>query len=282
MSLQSGFTCETSVTLTCPDARKIVIIEVTYSSECPSLNEEKEGGTMYAPSHCIGYNRDHVTGQCNGKQTCTVDHNLQQRPKFLVGKQANCEFTGQSINIDYSCIPGKFEGKKKKSFYMRIYLDFYSSQLPRVDICSLQSLHGLTEGFIHTPNYPNNYPNSRTCSKTVPSPDADHRYDLIPSSSFQFHGISFRLKIYVIDFDIEGLSAVRWIGLRRINDWLQINNNGEKLFGTRPAYTLLFDDVIEAPLVFKSDFANSKRPYNGFLLYFIGNRKTYVEVLIKV
>jgi hypothetical protein len=56
----------------------------------------------------------------------------------------------------------------------------------------------------------------------------------------------------------------------RINDWLEINKNNEKLYGTRPPFTLLFDDVIEASLAFKSDFANSKRSYNGFLLYFIG------------
>ena len=78
--------------------------------------------------------------------------------------------------------------RKRKSFYGG-YLDFFSSQLPRVDICSLQSLHGLTEGFIHTPNYPNNYPNSRTCSKTVPSPDAGHRYDPFHPhfNSIKFH-----------------------------------------------------------------------------------------------
>jgi hypothetical protein len=234
-SLQSGFTCETSVTLKCPDATKLIILEVTYSSECPNLNEEKNGGAQYAPSRCIGYNRERASSLCNGKQTCTVDNNLPQRPAFVVGKQSNCVFTGQSMNIDYSCIP-----------------DFYSSKLPRIDICSLQSLNGLTEGFIHTPNYPSNYPNSRTCSKTVPSPDAEHR-----------------LKIYALDFDIEGLSVLRWLGITRINDWLQINNSGEKMFGTRPSYTLLFDDVIEASLMFKSDFANTKRPYNGFLLYFI-------------
>jgi hypothetical protein len=44
------------------------------------------------------------------------------------------------------------------------------------------------------------------------------------------------------------------------------------MYGTRSAYSLLFDDVIEASLMFKSDFANTKRPYNGFLLYFIGNK----------
>lgn len=66
------------------------------------------------------------------------------------------------------------------------------------------------------------------------------------------------------------MSALRFFGIKRINDWFQINNSGDRMYGTRPAYTLLFDDVIEASLVFKSDFANSKRPYKGFLLYFIG------------
>jgi len=93
-SLQSGFTCETSVTLTCPDATKLVILEVTYSSECPSLTEEKDGGAIYAPSRCIGYYRERASNLCNGQQTCIIDNNLQQRPSFLVGKQANCAFTG--------------------------------------------------------------------------------------------------------------------------------------------------------------------------------------------
>ncbi|CAF0895416.1 unnamed protein product [Adineta steineri] len=234
-SLQTGFTCETSVTLTCPEATKLIILEVAYSSECPSFHDEKDGTSIYAPSRCIGYYRERANSLCNGQQNCTIDNNLGQRPSFFIGKQANCAFKGQSINIDYSCIP-----------------DFYSSKLPRIDICSLQSLHGVTEGFIHTPNYPSGYPNNRACSKTVPSPDDGHR-----------------LKVYALDFDIEGLSVLRLLGVKRVNDWLQINNSGEKMFGTRPAYTLLFDDIIEASLMFKSDFANTKRPYNGFLLYFI-------------
>jgi hypothetical protein len=113
-SLQSGFTCETSVILKCPDQTKIVILEVTYSSECPTIDEENNGGSMYAPSRCIGYYRERASNLCNGQQTCTIDNNLQQRPSFLVGKQANCAFTGQSINIDYSCVPGKYKTEKKK------------------------------------------------------------------------------------------------------------------------------------------------------------------------
>ena len=107
-SLQSGYTCETSVTLTCPENTKLVILEVTYSSECPNLNDEKDGGALFAPSRCLGFSRDRAAALCNGQRTCTIDHNLAQRPSFLVGKQANCEFIGQSINVDYSCVPGRF------------------------------------------------------------------------------------------------------------------------------------------------------------------------------
>lgn len=105
-SLQTGYTCETSVTLTCPPSRKIVILEVTYSSECPSKDDEINGTAIYAPSRCIGYYRERASTQCNGKDSCIIDNNLDQRPAFLMGKQANCVFKGQSINIEYSCIPG--------------------------------------------------------------------------------------------------------------------------------------------------------------------------------
>jgi hypothetical protein len=56
-----------------------------------------------------------------------------------------------------------------------MFLDFYSSKLPRIDICSLQSVDDLKEGFIHTPNYPDGYPNSLTCTKKIPAPDSGHR-----------------------------------------------------------------------------------------------------------
>jgi len=205
---------------------------VTYSSEC---NDELNGNSIYAPSYCIGYYRERTSSQCNGKEICVIDNSLEQRPSFLIGKQANCAFKGQSINIEYSCIP-----------------DFYSNELPSIDICSLETLDNIKEGFIHSPNYPNNYPNSLTCSKTIPAPATRNR-----------------LKIYVLDFDIESIRVTRLTSVTQINDWLEINNNGEKLYGIRSPFTLLFDDVIEASLTFKSDLTNTKRPYHGFLLYFI-------------
>ena len=105
-SLQSGYTCETSVTLTCPEATKLLIIEVSYSSECPTIDQINEGGALYSPSHCLGYDRERTASLCNGKRTCTIDHSLALRPQFNVGKQANCAFKGQSINVEYSCVPG--------------------------------------------------------------------------------------------------------------------------------------------------------------------------------
>ena len=68
---------------------------------------------------------------------------------------------------------------------------------------------------------------------------------------------------------MESIRLVRVTGLTQINDWLEINQNGEKFYGTRPPFSLLFDDVIEASLTFTSDSSNSKREYHGFLLYFI-------------
>ncbi|CAF1022992.1 unnamed protein product [Adineta ricciae] len=234
-SLQTGYTCETSVTLKCPSARKLVILEATYSSECPSVSEELNGTSIYPPTRCIGYYRERISTQCNGNEICTINNDLEQRPAFMVGKEANCNFKGQSINIEYSCVP-----------------DFYSSKLPRIDICSLQSAEDLKEGFLHTPNYPAGYPNDLSCTKKIPEPESGHR-----------------LKIYAVNFDVESATFGRSFNGIKLNDWLEINDNGEKLYGARDPFTLLFDDVIEASLQFKSNSANPKRAYDGFLLYFI-------------
>ncbi len=103
-ALQSNYTCEPSVKLTCPKSSIIVILEVTYSSEC---SKESNGLSVYPPSRCIGYYRERISTQCNGKDTCIIDNSPEQRPSFFMGKQANCAFKGQSVNIEYSCIPGK-------------------------------------------------------------------------------------------------------------------------------------------------------------------------------
>ena len=81
-----------------------------------------------------------------------------------------------------------------------------------------------------------------------------------------------RLKIYAVNFDVESATFGRSYNGLKLNDWLEINDNGEKLYGAREPFTLLFDDVIEASLQFKSNSANPKRAYEGFLIYFISKR----------
>ena len=90
------------------------------------------------------------------------------------------------------------------------------------------------------------------------------------------------MKIYALDFDVESVTVTRPMNTVNLNDWLEINNNEEKLYGTRVPYTLLFDDVIEASLEFKSNLANTKRPYHGFLLYFIGKIIQLVLCLVSI
>jgi hypothetical protein len=60
-------------------------------------------------------------------------------------------------------------------FLKKFILDFYENKLPNIDICSLETIENIKEGFIHSPNYPNDYPNSVTCSKTIPTPETKNR-----------------------------------------------------------------------------------------------------------
>lgn len=114
-ALQSGYTCQPTVKLTCPESKFIVILEVTYSTEC---NDESNDISIYAPSRCVGYYRERISSQCNGQEQCLVDNSAAQQPSFLMGKQANCAFKGQSVNIEYSCVPGKSKTQMKNDNYV--------------------------------------------------------------------------------------------------------------------------------------------------------------------
>jgi hypothetical protein len=89
------------VTLTCPKSRIVIILEVTYPSE---YSDEFNSASVYAPFRCIDDYHERTSTQCNGKEICFINNRLDQRPSFLIGKQANCTFQGQSINTEYSCM----------------------------------------------------------------------------------------------------------------------------------------------------------------------------------
>lgn len=157
--------------LTCPESKFIVILEVTYSTDC---TDQSNGTSAYAPSRCVGYYRERISSQCNGQEQCLVDNSGTQRPSFLNGKQANCAFKGQSVNIEYSCVPGKSKTATNERIEL-FSLDFYAKELPSIDICSTSKLDDIKEGFIHSPNYPKGYPNNLTCAKSIPTPETKHR-----------------------------------------------------------------------------------------------------------
>lgn len=58
---------------------------------------------------------------------------------------------------------------------MHFYLDFYQEKLPVINICSNGTFDGVKEGFVHSPNYPNEYPKNVNCTKIIPTPESKHR-----------------------------------------------------------------------------------------------------------
>lgn len=79
------------------------------------------------------------------------------------------------------------------------------------------------------------------------------------------------LKIYAIRLNTKSVISLSSKGPKRLDDWLEINNNGEKITSlARQSYSLLYDDVIDVNLKFKTESITSKQDVIGFLLYFIG------------
>ena len=150
-ALQTGYTCESFVKLTCPQSKKLVILEVSYSTACTNQSSD------YAPSRCIARHREPISSKCNGLETCSIDNRPSKNPSFNVNLDANCAFQGQSINIEYSCI------------------QHAQNDLPSIDICSSKTIGQIREGFIHSPNYPNDYGMNLDCSKTISVPEIGHR-----------------------------------------------------------------------------------------------------------
>jgi len=198
---------------------------VIYAAECPRDDEKINGTSIYAPSRCIGYLSESIREQCQGEETCQIDHSVDHRPQFLKNQseKSNCDFKGESVNIEYSCIP-----------------DFHSSKLPRIDLCSLHRLDEISEGFIHSPFYPEPFVELRNCSKTIPTPEINHR-----------------LKIFAVDLDL------------KTSNWLEFNSNGNRLKTIRNPFTLIYDDIIEASIELKSSMKTKDSNPKKFLLYFI-------------
>lgn len=135
--------------------------------------------------------------------------------------------------------------------------DFYSSKLPRIDLCSLHRLDEISEGFIHSPFYPESFVELRNCTKTIPTPEINHRLvkkDFVLFDEFLF----FSLKIFAVDLDL------------KTSNWLEFNSNGNRLKTIQNPFTLIYDDIIEASIELKSSTKTKDSNPKKFLLYFIG------------
>ena len=101
-SLQTGFICNRTINLSCPTNSFLIILDVVHSPKCPSWDERE-----YAASSCIAYEQAEVSDNCNGKETCLIDYESSKRPSFLRGEKSSCDFKGESINIEYQCVPSE-------------------------------------------------------------------------------------------------------------------------------------------------------------------------------
>jgi hypothetical protein len=81
--------------------------------------------------------------------------------------------------------------------------------------------------------------------------------------------VRLRLHIFAIDFDLIGFRARNQSSMKYNNDWLEINNDGNRLKYIDQIFTRLFNDVIDASLDLKTSTVNEKPLPKRFLLYFI-------------
>jgi hypothetical protein len=184
---------------------------------------------------CIGINTNKVSVHltCNGKQDCNVDISRAQNSFGHHG--TNCDFESNQENIHYMCIPTEMR-YPYKSF----------------DICDRngpEKILGITEGFIHSPKYPNYYGNSRNCLINIGVPNGK------------------RLVISQVTFNMEGNSIFD----KSPNDYIRIESNGP-LTGMYYAPSIVYDsaDRSNVQIRFKSDWITTtilSKP-KGFLLYY--------------
>lgn len=134
------------VELKCNPNEIIIIQSVTKTNTLSCIDSFESHN-----SHCSTYHDDDIKTQCEGKSNCNFTLNTQQHYPGFYG--SNCNFKSNRAQINYVCIPVDFENSKFK-----------------YDVCNSVfaiSNSRTNQGFIHSPNYPNYYGNSRKCKMMV-------------------------------------------------------------------------------------------------------------------
>lgn len=230
----SDYHCANSyVSLQCSQDHVIFVTSsehVYRSGQC--YDDEVDYETGPSQSHCIGYDEtcDYYKSRCNGLQDCHVKVEKRQHQKGVFG--GNCNFESNIAKVFYSCVPKEMNDK-----------------IPSFDIChdSPRDLSELNEAFIHSPNYPYYYQNSKDCQINIRTRQQ-------------------RLVIYMLRLNMEG----KGLFSRQPNDFLQIQG-GEKLHGKEVPPQIVYNGTErKVVLHFETDWGTSTYldfP-KGFLLYF--------------
>jgi hypothetical protein len=136
-------------------------------------------------------------------------------------------------------------------------MDENNLQIPKFDICheSPRDISELHEGFIHSPNYPYYYQNSKDCTVNIMTKNQ-------------------RLVIFMLRLNMEG----KGFFTREPNDFLQVQN-GHKYHGKEVPPVVVYNGTEEKVRInFQTDWGTSTYldfP-KGFLLYF--HRKFFLFV----
>ena len=147
---------------------------------------------------------------------------------------------------------------KKLNLQNNILLNFkeeLDKEIAAFDIChdSPRDIFELNEGFIHSPNYPYYYQNSKKCQINIRTRQQ-------------------RLVIYMLKLNMEGKGMFS----RKPNDFLQVQG-GEKFHGKNlPAQVIYNGTERRVELNFETDWGTSTYldfP-KGFLLYF---KRKYID-----
>lgn len=138
-------------------------------------------------------------------------------------------------------------------------MDENNLQIPKFDICheSPRDISELHEGFIHSPNYPYYYQNSKDCTVNIMTKNQ-------------------RLVIFMLRLNMEG----KGFFTREPNDFLQVQN-GHKYHGKEVPPVVVYNGTEEKVRInFQTDWGTSTYldfP-KGFLLYF--HRKFFVCIFL--
>ena len=171
---------------------------------------------------------EYYKSECNGKQECRI-RVIKNSHQF--GVFGNCDFESKFVNVLYTCVPNEFD--KIASF----------------DICheSPRVIFELNEGFIHSPDYPDYYHNSKDCHLSIRTRQE-------------------RIAIYLLVLNMER----KGIFSRKPHDFLQVQG-GEKFHGKNVPAQFFYNGTEEkVEIYFETDWGTTiylESP-TGFLLYF--------------